>query len=114
MQRLIQFFGFSLNKPKDCLALGVLQRILGAGPQINHLYGLSQVGRLGQAVGEAVDSKENVSVAAFNFRYEDTGLFGFNLIAPRSENLQKLVKAGIKEFRATVSNINEQDLAEAK
>src|SRR5699024_7410275 len=97
-------------------ALQLFQTILGTGSQIKNSYGLSSVTRLGKAVGAALSGKgsDNVAVSAFNFAYEDLGLFGINLIAPSTSDVTSLVKAAVKEFRAAAASINDADLAAAK
>ena len=94
----------------------MLQRILGAGPQIKNADGLCKVTRLGRAVGAALGGKnaKNVSVSAFNLNYEDTGLFGFNLIAPAEYDLTAMVKAAVKEIRGVALSVSAEELLAAK
>lgn len=106
----------SLKNTKDSLALSLLQTVLGVGSQIQNSSGLSTSSRLGRAVSAALSGKSDagVAVSAFNFAYQETGLFGINLIAPRGADVTGLMKAAVKEFRAAAASITDAELAEAK
>lgn len=112
--------GVGLKNTKEALALSLFQTILGNGPQIASFSGLSSNTRLGKAVGAALGGKgdgsgsDNVAVSAFNFAYEETGLFGINLIAPKSADVTGLLKAAVKELRAAASSVTDAELADAK
>lgn len=110
------YYHFSLKNTKEALALSLFQTILGNGPQIASFSGLSSNTRLGKAVGAALGGKssDNVAVSAFNFAYEETGLFGINLIAPKSSDVTGLLKAAVKELRAAASSVTDAELADAK
>ena len=88
----------------------MFQTILGSGTQIKNAYGISQVTRLGRALPQA----PGVAAAAFNLSYEDTGLFGINLIVPNDQDVTMLLKTAIKEFRNAAASVNETELNEAK
>ncbi|KAL2732977.1 hypothetical protein V1477_015218 [Vespula maculifrons] len=62
-----------LNKEKDVLALAVLQRALGTGPQVK--WG-SSASPLYKTVS-GIAGKQSFAVSAFNAVYSDSGLFGF-------------------------------------
>ena len=72
--------------------------------------------RLGKAVSGALGggASDNVAVSAFNIVYQETGLFGINLIAPGTADVTGLVKAAVKEFRAAAGGITDAELADAK
>ncbi|XP_035721824.1 cytochrome b-c1 complex subunit 2, mitochondrial-like [Vespa mandarinia] len=61
-----------LNKEKDVLALAVLQRALGTGPQVK--WG-SSISPLYKTVS-GIAGKQSFAVSAFNAVYSDSGLFG--------------------------------------
>lgn len=94
----------------------MLQNILGSGPQIKNAHGLSQVTRLGKALAAAVGtaSTPDVAVSAFNLNYEDTGLFGINLVATKTLDVKALAKAAVKEFRSAATSITDAEVAAAK
>lgn len=109
--------GASINKStKDYLAAALLQKILGAGSQIKCSINLNQVQRLGRAISAHMSGKstEGISVSAFNYNYENSGLFGINLVSPNSNDVPALVKAAVKEFRATCNSISDAELKDAK
>ncbi|OTF69799.1 hypothetical protein BLA29_014803, partial [Euroglyphus maynei] len=86
----------SINKsPKDSIAAALLQKVLGSGSQIKNSYELNEAQRLSQAVKAQLSGKssDNVSVATFNYNYENSGLFGMNLVAPNTCDITALVKS---------------------
>lgn len=93
-----------------------MQKILGAGSQIKNSYELNQAQRLSQAVKAQLSGKssENVSVASFNYNYENTGLFGVHLVAPNTCDITAMAKSVVKEFRATMTSISDAELNDAK
>ncbi|XP_075585356.1 ubiquinol-cytochrome c reductase core protein 2 [Dermatophagoides farinae] len=109
--------GVSINKSlKDYIAAALLQKILGAGSQIKNSYELNQAQRLSQAVKAQLSGKssENVSVASFNYNYENTGLFGVHLVAPNTCDITAMAKSVVKEFRTTMTSISDAELNDAK
>lgn len=53
-------------------------------------------------------------MASFNYNYENTGLFGVNLVAPNTCDMSVLVKSLVKEFRATMTSVSDAELNDAK
>jgi len=53
-------------------------------------------------------------VSAFNINYEETGLFGINLIAPATADLTGLMKSAVKELRAAAASVTDVELSVAK
>lgn len=62
-----------MNKEKDVLALAVLQRALGTGPQVKWGSSVSPVYKTVSGIA----GKQSFAVSAFNAVYSDSGLFGF-------------------------------------
>lgn len=62
-----------MNKEKDVLALAVLQRALGTGPQVKWGSSISPVYKTVSGIA----GKQSFAVSAFNAVYSDSGLFGF-------------------------------------
>lgn len=94
----------------------LLQTILGNGPQIKNAHGLSQVTRLGKALATALGtaSTTDAAVSAFNLNYEETGLFGINLIASNKLDSKALTKTVVKEFRSAATSVTDAEVAAAK
>lgn len=112
----IERFFPSLKNLNDVITSSLLQFILGAGSQIKNVNSLSEVSRLDVAVAKALGgtSADDVSVNAFNVNYEDTGLFGFNLVAPSNANVIALAKAAVNEIKSVSSSITDEEVALAK
>ncbi|XP_019870660.1 cytochrome b-c1 complex subunit 2, mitochondrial [Aethina tumida] len=76
--------GASIQNPKEALAFAVLQRALGAGPQIK--WSSRDNGLLSRAVTDV-----DFAGCAINTNYSDTGLFGV-LVAVPAKSAGKVVK----------------------
>ncbi|XP_043503076.1 cytochrome b-c1 complex subunit 2, mitochondrial [Polistes fuscatus] len=62
-----------LNKEKDALALAVLQRAIGTGPQVKWGSSISPIYKSASGVA----GKQTFAISALNAIYSDSGLFGF-------------------------------------
>ncbi|KAI0216681.1 Cytochrome b-c1 complex subunit 2, mitochondrial [Lamellibrachia satsuma] len=102
--------GLSLGDSK-LMAQGVLMHLLGTGPHVK--YGLNNAtSKLGQAA--AANTSGPFSATAISASYSDSGLFGFQVIAPAadaSKVLQAMVDATNK---TTEQKIQDADVARAK
>ncbi|XP_015176224.1 PREDICTED: cytochrome b-c1 complex subunit 2, mitochondrial [Polistes dominula] len=62
-----------LNKEKDALALAVLQRAIGTGPQVKWGSSMSPIYKSASSAA----GKQTFAISALNAVYSDSGLFGF-------------------------------------
>ncbi|CAH1099140.1 unnamed protein product [Psylliodes chrysocephalus] len=85
--------GTALKNTQEALAFAVLQRAIGAGPQIK--YCTADNGIFSKAIGSPAD----VSSAAINVSYSDTGLFGILLAAP-TKSVGKVVETAVKVLKS--------------
>jgi len=93
----------------DVLTLGVLQRIIGAGPAVK--YGVGS-GRLMKTLSTAV--KSPAVAGCINANYSDSGVFGVHLTsaAPAAGDAMKVVMDILKDLAA--GNITEQEVEAGK
>ena len=87
--------GIGLCEEKDLLAFNVFQRALGGSPAIKWSRG--DHGMLSKCLGGQID--DPYAIAAFNYVYSDTGLFGV-LAAGPSKSACQLLEAAIKALKA--------------
>jgi len=101
--------GFSLSKPQEAFALGVLQHILGTGPRVKRGVG----SKLSLALAKVTETP--YATSSLNMNYSDSGLFGF-YVAGQSEEMAKLLKAAAGVFSSITKSgaISEQDVAAAR
>jgi len=93
----------------DVLTLGVLQRIVGAGPAVK--YGVGS-GRLMKSL--AASLKSPVSAGCLNANYSDSGVFGVHLMAgaPAAGDAMKVISDTLKDLAA--GNITDQEVEAGK
>jgi len=93
----------------DVLTLGVLQRILGAGPVVK--YGVG-TGRLGRTLASSL--KAPVSAGAINANYSDAGVFGIQLTTAAKDagDAMKVVVDILRDLAA--GNITDEEVEAGK
>lgn len=93
----------------DVLTLGVLQRIVGAGPAVK--YGVGS-GRLMKSL--AASLKSPVSAGCLNANYSDSGVFGVHLMAgaPAAGDAMRVISDTLKDLAA--GNITDQEVEAGK
>ncbi|KAM7295845.1 cytochrome b-c1 complex subunit 2, mitochondrial [Ixodes scapularis] len=101
--------GASAKNAKECLALGVLQHILGTGPRVP--YSASAATKLGDAAAKVAEHP--FAVSALNISYSDTGLFGVT-VAGHPNEMDKLTKAVMTQVRTTAQKISDKDVQDGK
>jgi len=101
--------GVSLGS-KDLLASGVLSHAFGAeGPRIKYSTGYNKLSR---AVGP--HASQPALATSFNANYSDTGLFGFHVIANKSD-VGKVVRGVLAEVSKSANNgLTNEELTRAK
>jgi len=100
--------GASLNS-KDVLALGVLQRIVGAGPSIK--YGVGN-GRLSKAVATSI--KNPALAGCINANYSDSGVFGVQLTA-RAADAGDVIKVAVGVLKDLAGgNVSDAEIQSGK
>jgi len=99
--------GVGIGKTQEAFALGVLQQIIGVGPQVKRGSGPSS--KLTQALLKVTENPHAVS--SLNVNYSDSGLFGF-FIAGQAEDMGKLLKAAVGLLSSTTKSgaITEKDV----
>ncbi|CAH1273667.1 UQCRC2 [Branchiostoma lanceolatum] len=102
--------GSSLNST-DLLSLGVLQRLLGAGPYVKWGSDIAS-SRLNRGVAQATQMP--FSTTCFNANYTDSGLFGLLATAP-AEQMGTVLKAAVSQYGAiTKGDVQDADVQRAK
>ena len=90
------------------MAAALFQSILGAdgkSGRLNKSLAIVQSGRF--------DDNSSTSISAFNINFEETGLFGINLVVPASQDVTGMLKNAVKELKAAAS-VSDADVATAK
>ncbi|KAK2179333.1 hypothetical protein NP493_498g02020 [Ridgeia piscesae] len=102
--------GLGLGDSK-LLAQGVLLHVLGTGPYVK--YGINNAtSKLGQAA--AANTSGAFSATAISASYSDSGLFGFQVVAP-AEDAAKMLQAMVDATnKLTEEKIQDADVARAK
>lgn len=101
--------GVGLGSP-DLIAAAVLQNIMGTGPRIK--YSSNANAKITQAAAQATTNP--FAVSTINLNYTDSGLFGFHVVAGKSD-VGKVVKSLIGSFSAaTKAPFSDADVASAK
>lgn len=100
--------GASLSS-KDLLASGIASQALGAGSRIKYSAGSNKLAR---AIASA--SAQPALATTFNANYSDSGLFGVNIIAQKSD-AGAVLQAAFKELIKTSKNgLSADEVANAK
>jgi len=95
---------------EEAWAFGVLQHVLGAGPQVKR--GSNTTSKLIQEVAKA--TPEPFDVSAFNASYSDSGLFGVYCIS-QGADAAKVIKAAVGQVNAVANGeLSAADLTRAK
>jgi len=108
----IAFEGASIKDTKDSHVLGVLQHILGSvlsGPNVGASLGSGITSRL--ATNVLPSNQSAYTLAAFNFSYSDSGLFG--VYGETKDAPARLVQSLTTEI-GKLSNIGAEELAKGK
>uniref|UniRef100_A0A8C6TNC1 Ubiquinol-cytochrome c reductase core protein 2b n=1 Tax=Neogobius melanostomus TaxID=47308 RepID=A0A8C6TNC1_9GOBI len=94
----------------DALSFGVLQHLLGAGPQVKR--GSNSTSILCQGVAKA--TADPFDVSAFNVSYSDSGLFGVYTISQPTAS-GEVIKAAVSQVKTVADGgVTAADLTRAK
>lgn len=102
-------FKYSANS-QDALLSSLLGHAFGTGgPRVKYSAGGSRMEKSASAV-----SSGPMAVSSFNVNYSDAGLFGFHVVAGKSD-AAKVTKNVFRELQvAAKAGLNEQEVARAK
>lgn len=94
----------------DALSFGVLQHLLGTGPQVKR--GANSTSKLCQGVAKA--TADPFDVSAFNVSYSDSGLFGvYTISQPAAAG--EVIRAAVSQVKAVADGgVTAADLTRAK
>jgi len=101
---------FLSTSSKDALLSALVSHAFGqGGPRVKYSSGGS---RIEKSVSPLASNP--MAVSSFNANYTDSGLFGFHVVANKSD-VGKVVKGVFRELQAAGKNgFNEQEVTRAK